>query len=73
MRYPDPFHARERSSFAAERALELGMSFVLDNDGELAAVRQELEQMTKRCLDLLNAKVLMPVMVQAPEERDAHS
>lgn len=73
MRYPHPLDAGERSALAAERALELGLSFVLDNDAELAAVRHELDQMTKRCLELLNSKILLPVMVTSPEEPDAHS
>ncbi|KPH67548.1 hypothetical protein ADT71_02285 [Novosphingobium sp. ST904] len=72
MRYPDPYDPR-RTAFAAERALELALSFVLDNDGELVAVRQDLECMTKRCIDVLNTRVMPYVLVKAPEEPDAHS
>ena len=73
MRYPHALDARPRAAMAAERALDLGMSFVLDNDAELAAVRRELEEMTKRALDLLNTRCMPGVFVKGHEEPDAHS
>lgn len=55
MRHPDPRDDRKRTHYAVSRALELAMSFVLDNDGELAMVREQLNRMASHVITLGNS------------------
>lgn len=47
---------------AAERALELALSHILDNDGEYQAVRAELERSLKSQIELAN-NALAPIII----------
>lgn len=42
--YPDPRDGRPSARWAAERAIDLAMQHVLDNDGEMHAVMAERDQ-----------------------------
>ena len=65
-RYPHPLDANQRANFAASRALELGMSFVLDNDGELNAVREQLGRVLENALEL--TRLTPPATFTLPTE-----
>lgn len=54
MRFPDPRDDRERTHFAAQRAVELAMSHVLDNDGELQMVMKERDTLLENSIRLAN-------------------
>jgi hypothetical protein len=51
-RHPYPDDDRRRTHYAAQRAIELAMAFVLDNDGELAATREQLERTLEASIEL---------------------
>ena len=67
-RYPQPLDANQRAHFAATRALALGMSFVLDNDGELNAVRERLERVLENHLELARLTPPVPFITKTGED-----
>ncbi len=54
--------------YAARRAVELAMSFVLDNDGELAATREQLERALETQLQFLRTQPVTVTLVDAPQK-----
>lgn len=68
-RYPHPMDSEQRASYAASRAVELVMSFILENDGEYQAVRQQLDEVLKRSLEMaMYAPVQMIVPIATKEQ-----
>lgn len=65
-RFPDPHDGRLAACFAAERAIELAMSFVLDNDGEYQMVSDELNQLRNRVIEGFMMPPAVVVMQRAP-------
>lgn len=48
----DRYDAPRMAQYAADRAIQLAMSFVLDNDGELNAVREQMEKLLEANLTM---------------------
>jgi len=65
--YPDPSDDRRRTHHAASRALELALSFVLDNDGELTMVREQLDRVLENSITLANMSPRSFVMPKAEQ------
>lgn len=61
-RYPHPDQYAARAHDAAQRAIGLALSFVLDNDGEYQMLREELDRALKNTIDLVNAKPISLVI-----------
>ncbi len=61
MRFPDPRDDREKAHFAARRALELAMSHVLDNDGELQMVMEQRDQLLDKAIEA--ARMMPPPQI----------
>ena len=51
-------------TFAAERAVQLAMSFVLDNDGELMAAYTQMDAMMKNMATAINLSPTPPIVVK---------
>lgn len=66
-RYPGRLEAGLRMHYAASRVLELAMSFILDNDGELAMTRRELVQAQKALAKHIEMAP-RPIIIPRPEE-----
>ncbi|MFC0683187.1 hypothetical protein [Novosphingobium clariflavum] len=66
--YPYPEDARQRAHYAADRALLLALSFVLDNDGEMNALREQLDRITESSLSLLNKFPPAPIILKSEED-----
>lgn len=68
-RYRYPEQARQMAEYAADRALQLALSFVLDNDGEMNALREQLDRITESSLSLLNKFPPAPIILKSEEDR----
>lgn len=61
-RYPGLYDDRQRAHWAAETAIRLAMSFVLDNDGAYQMLREEMDRVLKNTLELVNSTPLKVVI-----------
>lgn len=57
-RFPEPYLDVERTRYAARRAAELAMSFVLDNDSEYQMIYAEWERAVANALTLANTSAV---------------
>lgn len=76
MLYPDLRDDRQRTHFAAERAVQLAMSHVLDNDGELQMLAEENDRLRKQILDFAhrtppNSVLIIPGPAVTTEDNTA--
>ena len=66
--YPEWDDTR-RAHFAADRALQLALTFILDNDGEMAYLRALVEEQAERISKLMISTTAFVFPVSAPSQK----
>ena len=66
--FPDTYDASERAGYAAEMALRLALSFIIDNDGEYQALREQLDRVMENfiTLETLNPRPIFDAKGEVP-------